>query len=279
MSSDTGDGRVVSATITGSLSTGASPTVNLTWSSATIINDTHSAFNSTTGYTAPISGFYQFNGHFNTDSANGSVWDAWVSGSNRQTSGRSISGFVTVSGVVFLLAGQNLTFRPNVTGGNVGAVSSGNYFTISRVSAGSQIIASSETVACEAVMTSSNNPGTDQPIRFNFVVRDTHGSYNTTTFRYTIPMSGWYQINFMFNISTGGHSGDWIYLFINEVRNRTFCLISISPNTEYFPSNVTAYFLAGDIIDIRSGASTAPNFYGDTTNNTRTRMTVHRIGI
>ena len=274
MSSDSGDGRVVSATITGSLNTGASPTVNLTWSSPTILNDTHSAFNGTTGYTAPVSGFYQFNANFNTDSGTGQAWNAWVSGSNRQACGFAISGFVFISGIVFLLAGQNLTFRPNATGGNVGAVGSGSYFTISRVSAGSQTIGTNETVACSISKTSGAFISTNNPITsWNTKDLDTHSSFNLTNGTFTVPSSGIYLIN-----ASAVNLGN--FTSYNQpgftIRNGTTIL---STSTMYFASSfepelstsALRRFVAGDIISLY--------VYGSGFGFNDLRMNISRIGI
>lgn len=279
MSSDTGDSRVVALYVQGTLTSSISADAAITWASLATNQDTHGAYNFSTGvYTAPIQGYYNVSGFLNTNASLNTFMRPWVNGVNRISyfSISTSSGYFNIAGGIFLNAGDQLTLRPHAA---YSAVSLGSFLYISRVSASSQVIASSETVACEAVMTSSNNPGTDQPIRFNSVVRDTHGAYNTSTYRYTIPMSGWYQIGFMYNISTGGHTTEWVYLFVNGTRSRTFLYLKATPDTDYYPGSITAYFLSGDIIDIRSAASTAPNFYGDPTNNTRTRMTVHRIGL
>ena len=246
MSSDSGDGRVVSATITGSLNTGASPTVNLTWSSATIINDTHSAFNGTTGYTAPISGFYQFNGQFNTDSANGQAWNAWVSGSNRQSCGFALSGFINVSGIVFLLAGQNLTFRPNATGGNVGAVGTGSYFTISRVSAGSQVIATQETVSASYYSAATQTSLTAQ-INFGARLYDTHGAVTTGVgaWKFTAPMSGKYLVTYNLGASTSAS------YYIEVWKTGSLYRRNINGGSAHGSSSFQLNLLAGEYFDLR----------------------------
>lgn len=278
MSSDSGDGRVVACYYNTGANITVSPSTPIRYTNR--IYDTHNAYDTTNGkFTAPVSGFYNVKGSLRQ----GTTTDYFVlykgtSVYQRLAIWNSGDTYNLYNGVIQLNAGETLEIRTEIGSVSISSASI-HYFAVERISAGSQTIASVETVACEVVMTSSNNPGTDQPIRFNSVVRDTHSAYNTSTFRYTIPMSGWYQINFIYNISTGGHTTEWVYLFVNGTRNRTFLYLKATPDTDYYPGSITAYFLSGDIIDIRSAATTAPNFYGDPTNNTRTRMTVHRIGI
>jgi hypothetical protein len=274
MSSDTGDGRVVAATITGSLSTGASPTVNLTWSSPTILNDTHSAFNGTTGYTAPVSGFYQFNGYFNTDSATGQAWNAWVSGSNRQSCGFSLSGFVAVSGVVFLLAGQNLTFRPNATGGNVGSVGSGNYFTVSRISAGTQQIAASETV----VVSCTRSGGSSTPaaaLTWTSKEIDTHGTMNIGTGVFTVPVSGKYFLTAEMLKSGAINSGNEFGIALEKGTTR------IAYGSLYISgSNVEHIVNASIIVNCIAGDTFRATGYGNQTDNVAwARLGIVRLGV
>jgi len=268
MSSDTGDGRVISAMVTGSLSTGANTSTNLTWSSPTILYDTHGGFNATTGYTAPVSGYYQFTGYFNTDSTNGTYWNAWVSGSNRQSCGVSLSGFIFVSGTVLLLAGQNLTFRP--ASGSVASVSSGNYFTINRVSTGRQVIATQETVACRYVSTSGQTIGTDTVLTFATRVTDTHGAYNTTTGIFTAPMSGWYNVGANLVLSTN------TLTFIEIQQNSTTRLTYQS-----FPSNrgiatTSVYLLSGETLRIRASANTSTSLNTTSGDNS---INFYRVGV
>jgi len=270
MSSDSGDGRVISAMVTGSLSTGANTSTNLTWSSPTILYDTHGGFNATTGYTAPVSGYYQFTGYFNTDSTSGTYWNAWVSGSNRQSCGVSLSGFIFVSGTVLLLAGQNLTFRP--ASGSVASVSSGNYFTINRVSTGSQVIATSETVACSVNKTSGTASASTRIASWNTKDLDTHGSFDLTNGTFTVPMSGVYLINasaHTFNFTSYNQAGF-------TIRSGTTVL---STSTMYFTSSfepeigtsALRRFIAGDIISLYGYGS------GFACNNLI--MNISRIGI
>jgi hypothetical protein len=275
MSSDSGDGRNISATVQGTLNTGASTSTNLTWNSVTILYDTHGSFNATTGYTAPVSGYYQFNGYFNTDSSNGQSWSAWVSGSNRQSCGLSVNGFVLVSGTVFLLSGQNLTFRPN--SGSVSSVSSGNYFTINRISAGSQVIASSEFVACSYYAT-SNTPQTSLTVTLKLPIRiyDTHGAWGTATGQFTAPISGKYRVTLIGSL--GG--GQPVRLFKQNV---SYCWIgNVENHSGTFTTSCDVDLLAGNVIDIRTsnGPITATAWTGGTLgDNSVTVISISRIGM
>lgn len=236
MSTDTST-RVVSMQATGDAASASSgnpiimPTVQ--W-------DTHGAYSNSTGrYTVAVPGFYKIFGYFNGGTAvNFFIYKNAVQGQEVGVS--TSSGTVTFSGAVSCVAGDIIDIRPN---GTFNAIA-GN-LNIERLSGPVQI-AASETVAAkiggDPASTSSGNP-----IIFPTVNYDTHGGYNASTGRYTVPISGLYRVYGQIS-STNTAVGLNIYLtaspdskvgttdsngecaFIGAVRVLAGTLIDVRPN-------------------------------------------------
>ena len=218
MSSDTGDGRVVALYIQGNLTSSISGDGIITWTSLTTNQDTHGAFNFSTGiYTAPISGYYNISGHFNTNASINTVIRAWVNGVSKigYLGVSPSSGMINISGGVFLNAGEQLTIRPNQA---YSAVSGGSFLFINRISAGSQIIASSERVHCRYTNTNGQSitAATNTLLQYNNRIEDSHGAYSTSDWIYRPPMSGIYLFTVGIAPASNSSNGWASYLFINK---------------------------------------------------------------
>ena len=252
MSSDSGDGRVVALYAQGSLTSSISGDGIITWTSLTTNQDTHGAFNFSTGiYTAPISGYYNISGHFNTNASINTVIRAWVNGVSKigYLGVSPSSGMINISGGVFLNAGEQLTIRPNQA---YSAVSGGSFLFINSISAGSQIIASSETVACSYALASGNFASTESiPINFSVRIFDTHSAVTTgaTTWKFTAPMSGYYQIRSTFVNSVGSN---WRIYRDGSPYLGTY---QYSNSTGIWNGSALLYLNAGQFIDIRNNGN------------------------
>ena len=216
MSSDSGDGRVVALYVQGTPTASISGDAAITWASLVTNQDTHGAYNFSTGvFTAPISGYYNITGHFNTNASVNAVIRPWINGVNRSSSfgAATSAGFFNIAGGIFLNAGDQLTIRPS---GGYSAVSGGSFLFIHRISAGSQVIASVETVGCLCHVSSSHTPSQNHAITFDTIIYDTHGTVTRGTiggnnWRYTAPMNGLYNIQFSHN----GGTAQWISIYVD----------------------------------------------------------------
>ena len=207
MSSDTGDGRVVAFTAYKQGGSTISSGGNIINSYNSVILDTHSTFSLTTGeYTVPISGIYQIGYKFCHNSFITSLsLSVRVDGISVLTTG----GFYNTTGAtqpfdaesfcISLRTGQKVSLWNE--GSNLTVEHS--YFTMNRISAGSQIIATQETVSASYYSAASQTSLTTQ-INFGTRVYDTHGAVTTGVgaWKFTAPMSGKYLVTYNLGAST-----------------------------------------------------------------------------
>lgn len=274
MSSDTGDGRVVALYAQGSLTSSISGDGIITWTSLTTNQDTHGAFNFSTGiYTAPISGYYNISGHFNTNASINTVVRAWVNGVSKIGNLgvlHSANGLINISGGVFLNAGEQLTLRPNQA---YSSVASGSFLFINRISAGSQVIATQETVSASYHL--GANQTTSTQINFGTLVYDTHGAVTTGVgaWKFTAPMNGKYLIT-GFMAATSGSVHISLYKNNSIFVGTLAYLVSGSAVTSI---SGVINLLAGEYIDLRPNASVT--IVGGTLATTNTgSIQITRIG-
>lgn len=278
MSSDTGDGRVVALYAQGSLTSSISGDGIITWTSLTTNQDTHGAFNFSTGiYTAPISGYYNISGHFNTNASVNTVVRAWVNGVSKigYLGVSPSSGLINISGGVFLNAGEQLTLRPNQAYSSVG---SGSFLFINRISAGSQVIATQETVAASAYIGGGNQTTTSGTIiNFNTKWFDTHNAITTgTNWRFTAPMSGKYRFSGELMLSNASqrtqlfkNGSSWLFGVTRQPAG----------SNQGGNFSITLDLIGGDFIDLRSTTST--DYFGGNPLATSEPcyISIERIGI
>jgi hypothetical protein len=256
MSSDTGDGRVVAVQARNLSTNGTTGALIYT----TVVRDSHGAYNSTTGvFTAPVSGDYLFSLVYQTSVGSSDTPQIFFNGSSTGLalpSAENASYYRGGSYGVYLLAGQTIEFRRQAGGSSY----SGTFHSISihRISAGSQVIATAETVACSVNKTSGSVPSGTPLTRvtsWNTKDLDTHGSFDLTNGTFTVPMSVVYLINVAAN-NLGNFTSYNQPGF--SIRSGTTGNTILANSTMYFTSSfepelstsALRRFTAGDIISL-----------------------------
>ena len=290
MSSDTGDGRVVSAiykNLVGSLNT----QYGFQWN--TIVIDTHNAVSQTgsspnarTVFTAPVNGFYQVSAFVLCSNSgyvdiykNDSIY-ARISGTENTTYGDSISFTISLN------AGENFYIRTmNMT--STSTSTSDGQFSVFRISAGSQVVANSEAVylryRCTNGQTISSSANTD--IQYNDRVYDSHGAYSTSNYRFTAPMSGTYLITASILPSTNSALGFNILAFVNTASLTgadAITIASVYNSTNAMGGTVGSLTLrlnAGDYVRFTGFASTNNINLSQASPNNYSTLTITRLGI
>ena len=284
MSSDTGDGRVVAAKYNNNTNGATtSNTQPIFW--GTREYDTHNAVTiGTAGSTyasgnswkfiAPISGYYRVTISCALNSSPGgiAVWRNNSRISYLSYNDTAANG----SGTLELNAGDILDVRTD----SPVTTDSGTtrFISIERISAGSQQIAVTETVACSYHANSGGAPQTSPSTTLKLPTRiyDTHGAWGITTGQFTAPMSGKYRVT-LIGVLGGGQP---VQLFR---QNAPYCWMGNSEwTTGTFSSSCEVDLLAGNVIDIRTsnGPSGATAWGGGTLgNNSVTVISISRIGM
>jgi hypothetical protein len=200
MSSDSGDSRLVSAIYTNHGTTATVGGTNgLRYS--TLLEDTHSIYNTANGaITIPISGTYQIKCSAVNSSGTTAMylWRSRGGGAITKVLLMGVSATVgehfeaqlnCLSGdVLYVSANTSVTFTPSAL--------PESYISIFRISTGSQLIANTEDMNIQytTVSNSHNSSNSSLDLVYATRVKDSHGSYNTTTGIFTAPMSGCYDI-------------------------------------------------------------------------------------
>lgn len=192
MSSDT-DTRVTALIAVGTPAS-ASANAPIIW--PTVVKDTHSAYNATTGeYTAPVTGYYKVTMFASTSVTSSGVASVYVAGVQQYPAlALFTNAFQDTGGstTVYATAGQTIDVRLGVASGAMG--SSGQGLSITRVS-GPAVIAASESVNAKYNTSSTVITSSATTIKFTSKEFDSHNDYDTSTGDYTIPISGKYRIS------------------------------------------------------------------------------------
>lgn len=215
MSNDT-DTRVVAANYNRSSGTQVLTAQVTDISFPNSLQDTHSAWNGTQ-FTAPISGFYCFDGSIQISTQTAGSIALFVDGVRQKTCSpnRDVSEIKHFSAVYFLNAGQIASFRAENTYTVSVATDDYHYISIYRLS-GPSAIAASETVAARYYTSAGPTINNTTPvITYGTRVFDTHGAMSGNT--YTIPVSGkyWFHMH-VYTASTAYTAASFIEGLINK---------------------------------------------------------------
>lgn len=270
MSSDTGDGRVVACNYSGNPTLQGGNFVTF----GTRQFDTHNAYNTSNGtYTCPVSGVYRISTTFGNT---GTGLQVYINRSGVlvaylfQTPANS--SYVT-SGSANVICNAGDTLKIAIGGSNaLYSSDTTQNISIERISAGTQQIAATETVAASYYSAANQSPLVNQ-INFGTRLYDTHGAVTTglNTWKFTAPMSGKYLITGYVS-STAGTQLD---LWVNGVLYNALD-ISDSANGRASYSH-TLNLLSGDYIYLRGTAGYGV-YGGSFSSNNTSRIEISRIG-
>jgi len=199
--SDSADQRVVAAGATSSAGqsiTGSN--ADLSFNSETV--DTHGAFSSPS-FTVPVSGVYSLDLSIYFQSAtatNGTGFAYFVQ--NASQIGQTVSVALGASSGQIYPGSVNILYSLNagdvikiVVSQNSGAsVTATANLSIKRLS-GPSSIGATETVAARVYAASNQAVSGSPTINLDTVSLDTHGAFNTSTYTYTVPVGGLYQVS------------------------------------------------------------------------------------
>ena len=242
--SDSADTRVVAAVLTGSPATATSGNPIIF---PTITNDTHGAYNSTTGrYTVATPGYYQLVAGGAVTAGTAARLQIYKNASLHSIIGfvNSTDGLFAASGLVSCIAGDVIDLRPNAT---VAGPSANSSMSIYKLGGPAQIAASEKVGA--VILGNPASATSGNPIIVPTVSYDSHGGYNASTGRYTVPRAGLVKV---FGALASASSATTLSIYKNA------SLYSLAGNLD---SNGEAtfsgmlYCVAGDIVDIRPGGT------------------------
>jgi hypothetical protein len=258
MSQDT-DTRVVAleATINSQSIPNASTTLVTGWNTPAV--NTHGTFSGGV-FTAPVSGLYEVKGVLGFASGttgaryaqvnkNGSLYRYGLQ-LNAASTGGGATPTVAFDALVPLNAGETVSISAFQSQGSSLNLATGqeSHISIKRLS-GPSVIAASETVA--ASMTGDPASATaGNPIIFPTAEFDTHGAYNTSTGRYTAPISGLYDMG---GYIGSGTSGVQLEAFVNGSFVKR---VGYTDSAGEATISGLVKLNAGDILDLRPAGST-----------------------
>lgn len=266
MSSDT-DTRVVQfSAFRNADQTGVNPNnsdVKLTFN--TLDSDTHAAFDTTNSrYVVPVTGYYNFIGRYSIANTNvlasrysiklykngsqiADMGDRTIEAASVGFSRFGSFSAYAVAGDYFELyifgAGNNSASTLTATAGT------GNTYIQGFRLSGPSVIASNEAVLARA----SGNPASatsGNPIIIPTTAYDTHGAYNTTTGRYTAPVSGYYRVHGTF--TSANAAGITMSAYVNAV---SILQLGFTDSNGEVVYTGTVKVNAGDLIDVRPDAT------------------------
>jgi microcystin-dependent protein len=242
-----------------------SVTANTTDIAATTSKDSHGGWNGTQ-YTIKVPGDYNFTVAGSDNATNTPIIDVYVNAvSYRRIAallgGNYYSGSLLVPN---LKAGDIVSFRSSITT-TLGA----NFRVEGFMLQGPTQIAASEVIACRAYLSANQtgvNPNNSSvKINFNATTLDTHGGWNTSTYRYTCPAPGIYEVDAMAYTAAGNVLAN---IYIMQILKNGVIVQNGSPTTAIAATSVgpSAKWL-GNCIE---GDYFEFNFYGAGNNSAST---------
>lgn len=254
MSSDA-DTRVVAAQL--ALASNYTPAVNGVIKYDTVLDDTHGAYNSSTGlYTVQVPGRYRVS--VTGLAASGTpLLNVYINGTvDRALTHIDPAASVHSGSQTFnLKVGDTLGIYSDTStafSGSAGGNDFLNSVSIERISGPAQI-AASETIAVIAGGAPQSTYTADTPIVYPTKIKDTHNAYDASTGIFTAPAPGLYRIaaSSITNIANNSSS----YVDVNNVHiDHGFLSVSLAGGA--LPSGTCMVSLiAGDIVDVRASAN------------------------
>lgn len=217
-----------------------------------------------TVFTAPVSGYYQFQGMVNTTVAVNIDLFLWKDGvkTYMTTQNRGVSSSVHgFSGSLYLNAGQTASLRSD-TAATLSSSATSHYININRLS-GPSVIAASESVNASYSITAAASTAINVQFNFNNKVFDSHNAVTTGAgaWKFTAPISGKYQVSS--SIINGAATNNTMVIFKNGslFRNMGYNIVN-SVTGGSIPGVTLVQLNAGDYIDIRSGNNTVTPIAG-----------------
>ena len=260
----------------------------------TTVNDTHGAYNSTTGvYTIPVTGWYAMTASYIAGATTTHISDSFaIQLYNATTSavikasavtydGAGASGKVLVvtAPATYLTAGTQVYVRGLNSGSTTPVYSAGatyNYISISRVS-GPAVVAATESVNMRYHAASTSISGSAATITYTTADFDSHNAYASGT--YTVPVSGKYQVNAYAAVS-GTFALNSTTTMALQKNGSDYAVTNNYAGGVITNSNVglsdTVNCLAGDTLRIQlSSSATGPAIVSS---NTKNWLSIERVG-
>lgn len=219
-------------------------TTNIDFS--TKVTDTHGAWSGTV-FTANAPGNYSIKGSISCTTGASRAFYAYVNGTQNKLVAVTTTGNVThFVADTFLNANDTFSLRSNASC-TLNAVATDHWINITR-SPSSSVISATETVAA-VIQGTPAVWSANGIVIFPTATKDTHGAYNASTGRYTVPYSGLYNVSTFVGTNNGPSK---TYLFKNGSQ---FAVIGQSPSSLGGGGSGIVPCVAGDILDIRNETS------------------------
>ena len=227
-SADT-DTRVVSMLTTSTASSTASTTTPFVYQ--TVLKDTHSAYNATTGkYTIPISGDY-FLVATGASSSGGATIAPYVNGVIYQSGLFTMNASSQLSGSILLEGLKTGDIVDIRTSSSTTTQTAGCSFSIFKLSGPSTILASDSVIEKWNTSVTSVVASGVGVVLYTNKIKSTHGAYNSSTGLFTAPISGAYLIAGTFTGNTVSGSNGLNYLYLEKNAGLDTLIGSCTSNT------------------------------------------------
>lgn len=270
--SETADLRIVAAIVTG---TPANINANDPFIFPTVSNDTHGAYNNSTGYfTCPSSGFYEVSALVNgTATFNGQGFILELNGTMYSLIGVGASSAAWGSGILYANAGDTLSLSCSASQSSL----STSYAQFSKV-LGPSAIAATEAIDARYYGSSTSISGALATVVWDTKDYDSHGSMSSGLF--TVPSGGKYQVNvglaiggtFVLNTTT-----------ILEIQKNGTAKTNVTKYSGGAVTNETIQVsdviscVSGDVIRVQvSSTGTLPTIISS---NTKNFVSIKRLGL
>jgi hypothetical protein len=218
----------------------------------TEVLDTTSSWDGSS-FTAPESGDYSISGCVNFSTTTNTTIEAYIDGSLVKCVG--FGGVAKAehifNGIIRLEKGEVLSVRPS-NALTLAASTRFHWIHIQKL-ASPQTILETETVAARYTSNSgqaiANNAGTD--IVFEDLDKDTHNAYNTSTGEYTVPASGWYQVNGLVSFLNNLNTANVSYMSLSIIVDGTSIYADYHVNN--MTPNISEVFKVSELLELEKG--------------------------